>query len=243
MAWKKTLALLGAVAGMLGSTQAANAAVQVLTFEGLAYNVNPGSVGVFTTYGGLNWSNGHTAFAGWINVRSTGECSAPCGFVTGLTSGEQIAAQLHGLTSVISRADPFKAISVQLTSAWRNGEQVTFTGLLNGAEVWTASYLLYLTAGPGAGAPTLVNFNPGLINELRVQSTGGDLAGLGGSSVGAVLDDFTYDDMPGTNAIPEPATWAMMIAGMGAIGGALRRKRRAKLVPASIAGSAGGQSG
>lgn len=30
---------------------------------------------------------------------------------------------------------------------------------------------------------------------------------------------------PGTGAVPEPATWAMMIAGFGAIGGALRRRR------------------
>jgi len=31
---------------------------------------------------------------------------------------------------------------------------------------------------------------------------------------------------PGSGAVPEPATWAMMLVGFGAVGGALRRKRR-----------------
>ena len=88
-----------------------------------------------------------------------------------------------------------------------------------------------VTSGPGAGAPTLVTFNSGLIDELRVTSSGGVLAGLGGSSVGAVLDDFTYDDAV-AGAIPEPGTWAMLIVGLGAVGGALRRRRRGLPVPA-----------
>ena len=32
--------------------------------------------------------------------------------------------------------------------------------------------------------------------------------------------------IPITNPVPEPATWAMMVLGLGAIGGALRRARR-----------------
>ena len=223
-------ARLGAAVGLAIAAQPAGAAVQVLTFEGLPYTLNP-NVGLFTNYGGLTWANGATAGPGWINVKSAGECAAPCGFVTGLTSGEQIAAQLHGLTSTISRASAFQAISVQLSSAWRNGETVTFDGYLGGSQVWSSSYVVGVTSGPGAGAPTLVSFNSGLIDELRVTSSGGVLAGLGGSSVGAVLDDFTYDDAL-VAGVPEPGTWAMLILGLGAAGGALRRRRRAMPAPA-----------
>lgn len=227
MAWTNGAARRCAVAGLLIAAAPASAAVQVLTFEGLPYNQNP-NVGIFSSYGGLTWANGAIAAPGWINVKSAAECSAPCGFVTGLTSGEQIATQLHGNTSTISRAQAFKAISVQLSSAWRNGETVTFDGYLGGSQVWTSSYVVSVTSGPGAGAPTLVTFNSGLIDELRVTSSGGVLAGPGGSSVGAVLDDFTYDDAL-IGAIPEPGTWALLIIGMGAVGGALRRRRRATL--------------
>lgn len=222
-------ALLGAVTAMVAFQGTAHASVQVLTFEGLPFNPGSGSVGNFTSYGGLNWSNGHPTNPGWINVRSDGECAAPCGFVAGRTSGEQIATQIHGLTSVISRSEAFQALSVQLSSSWRNGEQVVFTGLLNGAEVWTASYLLYVT-GPNANGPTLVNFNPGLINELRVFSTGGDVQNLGGSSAGAVLDDFTFDDLA-DSAVPEPETWALLIAGVAMVGAAMRRRRRQMFAP------------
>ena len=41
---------------------------------------------------------------------------------------------------------------------------------------------------------------------------------------------FTYDGAP---AVPEPATWALMIVGFGAIGASLRSRRRvARLTPA-----------
>lgn len=222
---KKFMALVCAATGFLAISQQAIAAERILDFEGLDYDLAPGSVGTFTNYGGLNWTNGHPNLAGWINVRSAGECSAPCGFVAGLTSGVQVGAQVHGMTSTISGITPFRAVSVRVSSAWRNGEQVTFTGFLNNVQVWSSNYILDLV-GPGANPATLVNFNSGLIDELRVTSTGGTLLGLGGSSVGAVLDDFRYDDLVGTGAVPEPATWAMMLAGFGMLGAAMRRSRQ-----------------
>ena len=41
-------------------------------------------------------------------------------------------------------------------------------------------------------------------------------------NIGPILDNFRIDITPG--AVPEPATWAMMIAGFGLVGGALRRR-------------------
>lgn len=43
------------------------------------------------------------------------------------------------------------------------------------------------------------------------------------------IKGFTYVDPYDTGAVPEPATWAMLILGMGMVGGAMRRKARAKL--------------
>ncbi len=60
----------------------------------------------------------------------------------------------------------------------------------------------------------------------------GDLAEGGSASftyayaVGdAIGDTGSPDPMPPVGAVPEPATWAMMIAGFGLCGGALRRRR------------------
>lgn len=39
------------------------------------------------------------------------------------------------------------------------------------------------------------------------------------------FDDMTIGDVEQVTGVPEPATWAMMIVGMGAVGGALRRRR------------------
>jgi hypothetical protein len=40
------------------------------------------------------------------------------------------------------------------------------------------------------------------------------------------IDDISVTGLSG--AVPEPATWAMMILGMGAVGGAMRRKQAVK---------------
>ena len=47
------------------------------------------------------------------------------------------------------------------------------------------------------------------------------------------IKGFTYVDPYDTGgAVPEPATWAMLILGMGMVGGAMRRKTRATMAPA-----------
>ncbi len=61
-------------------------------------------------------------------------------------------------------------------------------------------------------------------------AAGSPFTGGGGVNTGLIeiVDNITYGAVGGT--IPEPASWAMMIAGFGLVGGALRR--RATLVAA-----------
>jgi hypothetical protein len=42
----------------------------------------------------------------------------------------------------------------------------------------------------------------------------------------AQFDNFTFASPSPTGAVPEPGTWAMLIVGFGAVGGAMRRGRR-----------------
>ena len=51
---------------------------------------------------------------------------------------------------------------------------------------------------------------------------------LASSSLGVGLDNVTFDSLGGApvgGAVPEPATWAMMITGFGLAGASLRRRR------------------
>ena len=59
------------------------------------------------------------------------------------------------------------------------------------------------------------------------------IGSLDGGNISAVLDTVTLDVTSGAGtAVPEPATWTMMIAGFGLVGGALRRRRAPALVRA-----------
>ena len=54
-----------------------------------------------------------------------------------------------------------------------------------------------------------------------------EIKSAGGSSVDAILDNFKLTTSANlTTPVPEPSTWAMMLLGFGAIGFALRRRRR-----------------
>ena len=57
-----------------------------------------------------------------------------------------------------------------------------------------------------------------LNTSYEYQSTGGPRAAIGGKVVQSVQ-----------SAVPEPATWAMMITGFGLVGSAMRRRSRAGL--------------
>lgn len=50
-----------------------------------------------------------------------------------------------------------------------------------------------------------------------------------GGSYGLTITNASSDQLPGIDPLPEPSTWALLIAGFGAIGAALRRRRSSPL--------------
>ena len=114
------------------------------------------------------------------------------------------------------------------------GANVTVTNLMTGDDASYLAALLGTTQLSGAlqgsqrlsfgflngtfGADNDINFDANQNNTFRIDLTGGGqtisaYAQLGTGAVAA--------------AVPEPATWAMMLIGFGAMGVSLRRRRRA----------------
>lgn len=92
---------------------------------------------------------------------------------------------------------------------------ITITGLLNGNIV-------------GSNSVTL-----GGINQWSTLSLAGnfdrvDISGAGSGFHPFGIDNVRFDGVQ--SAVPEPATWATMLLGFGLIGGAMRYRRRPKVV-------------
>ncbi|MCG2840393.1 PEPxxWA-CTERM sorting domain-containing protein [Sandaracinobacter sp. RS1-74] len=79
---------------------------------------------------------------------------------------------------------------------------------------------------PGVGVPPIVGDQGNQANNRRIFITAGAgevITGLRFTSTGVA---FEFDDIA-ASAVPEPATWAMLIAGFGLVGYAARRRRSA----------------
>jgi hypothetical protein len=123
-----------------------------------------------------------------------------------------------------------------ITLAGAGSAQFTFE-LRDLVEVSTKAYLV---GNDGASVAT-----PGTDVYASEQLTGSSIFPFGGGDYGILfsanginyqgtatlinggftIDRITYD-VAGAGAVPEPATWAMMLLGFGAAGTALRRSRR-----------------
>ena len=81
-----------------------------------------------------------------------------------------------------------------------------------------------LIAGQPSGTKgqTWINFGTSFV----ASTTGSTPLELQFRGLGVTAADFAVDRVYLTAAVPEPSTWALMLLGFGAVGGAMRMKRR-----------------
>jgi hypothetical protein len=155
-------------------------------------------------------------------------------------------AQDSTVTGVNFTSFDFPSVSISNVS-WAITPAVNFAAAATSAAV-SSSYLF--TQGNGyrldnnsfsTGALSLAAGTYYLLLENAVTTAGGSAYwGVSDGPSIAYGNGFRYEQSeafqiigtPNASAVPEPASWAMMIGGVGVLGGALRRRAKATLAVA-----------
>ena len=176
-------------------------------------------------------------FSDDFNNATYGQNVSPAGWTTtGGTVDSLGPGYFDGLCTAAAGVD---AYCVDLDGSTGNAGLSLQGFTLNGGTTYTAMFQL---AGSQRGDTNTVAVNFGSINGSYTLTSPTDFTTFslvftptttgtynlsfennGGDNLGALLDNVSIS----TAAIPEPATWAMLIAGFGAAGAVLRRRRGA----------------
>lgn len=155
---------------------------------------------------------------------------APTYSVGGLTvAPSSAAAHIFGFGGIITT--DLDQDGLVLTFA----DAITAIGLTGGVADETASYLggslLLELVGSGSSSLASSSAGPGylgLVSDVAFTQVRISLASFDNTATSAPFVQIEQQaDVSGRGtlpAVPEPATWALMIVGFGAVGGALRRR-------------------
>lgn len=188
------------VAALL-TTGVVNASASTLTFEGLTDRNS-----ITNGYGGLSWNN--------FSALDTSSYTAS-GYVNGTVSGNMVAYNAYGQPASITSLTAFTLNSAFFTGAWNNGLTIHVTG--SGATNYATDIVVSTTT------PTNYVFNWTGLTSVNFSTFGGTPAGYSGSGTHFAMDNLTIN----VAAVPEPETYALLLAGLGVIGAAARRRKAA----------------
>ena len=181
----------------------------VITFDDLP--TSPGFVS--DGYQGFQWSN----WGALQDDYGTGNS----GYGVGTVSPNIVSFNRFGFRAVLYSSTVFTVNSLYATAAWHDDLQVTFSGWADGTEIYS------MTVSPSATAPTLYTFDWSGIDAFFVDSSGGTQhVGYVAEGTMVAMDNITVNEAI-TAPVPEPETYALMLAGLGLVG-FMARRRKAK---------------
>ena len=203
----KKLALTGALA-----LTAASSFATTLTFD--SFDASQSLVNLApTSYGGFSWNN----FLVSDNTGNTGP-----GYTTGAVNGINTAFNGGGDPASFSSTTPFTLNEAFFAGAWNDGLNLRVVATT--ADQQTLSKDLTLNTG----TVTDVVFNWSNLSSVSFVSSGGTrspnapVGKTGGTQF--TMDNLTVN---ATAPVPEPETYALLLAGMGLVGAAVRRRKAA----------------
>ena len=166
--------------------------------------------------------SGHLTGATGVTVgSSTYDVSFVDGTCSGLFGGCDSASDFAFQTQADGQAAADALLAQVLTGSFDTDYTLTSGCATNGSAL-CALFVPYATDGTNFSAVAAVNSNTVADGTALVS---GPVTSLDTTSLTAfVFARFT----PAAGAVPEPATWAMMLMGFGAIGAAMRRQRNSK---------------
>jgi len=178
-------------------TSPAEAVVHVLDFE----DIDGDNVKIADGYRGLTWNNAFLTYDRAASPFSahSGATVAYFNYIDGgMTPGFSYTRSIQFAADVIFQGAWFAG----------NFSGVQFSFYNDGQLLGTSDFLAV-----DATSRFLAGYS-GAVDEVRITGSAGNF----------VMDDFAFDTEVSAAPVPEPATWAMMLAGFGAIGLALRRR-------------------
>jgi PEP-CTERM motif len=227
---RRPVLLAAFMAGCFAASPAS--ATVTINFENIGtYGVNTG-ISILNFYNGGTASNGHTdtnlgvSFATnaqtlCLNTPGTMCSAASRGGVGDPASADTGMLFQTGTSTFLSDAAGFSSgISfyyvANIAGTVQIFDNVSGTGNL-------LATLALPTNATGCRAPYNADYCPFSLVTLGFSGTGRSVV-FGGTAGHIVFDDISL----GVVSLPEPASWAMMLMGFGAVGAALRFKRRRK---------------
>ncbi|MDO8450740.1 MAG: PEP-CTERM sorting domain-containing protein [Rhodoferax sp.] len=182
------------------------ARASVIDFEDLNFDHATDFPSVPDGYRGFSWNGVRVldpaAYAGGVYFAVLGG---------GIVSGTNVATN-PPLGMTISSGSPFDFVGAYLTSGEIFDVVIEVLGSKEGIPLYSQSYLL--PVGPAG----YYSFGFAGVDSLFFS------AGFGG---GAILGRFAMDDFTFVKPVPEPETYALVLAGLGILASVTRRKNKA----------------
>lgn len=181
----------------LCATLSSHASAEVITFDDIS--TSNGSVPISNGYHGFDWNNFYVLDAS----QSGGTTNT--GYQTGTVSAPNVAYNGYADPASFSSVTAFSLNSLEVTKAWNAG--------ITHFDGYVGNILTYsMNVTSSTTAPTSVVFNWSGLNKVVMSD--------GNSTNHTAIDNLSV------TAVPEPETYALMLAGLGLMGVIARRRNK-----------------